>query len=116
MFRDRHRFASFFFGWELDRMRTRLIFYTVLDVDGRNIKPFGKSHKRYNRWVEEGYENELMRFTDSANSLPLHKRQRLTALTSLGLLKPSEPLMHDLWEVVKNRMPVGYFLQKWERT
>jgi len=109
--RERKGFASFFFGWELDKARTRLIFFTVLDVSGRNIKPKGKSLVRYNRWVEEGYENELMRLTDFMNSLPLPKRQRLSVFASLGWLKPSEELVSDLWDVARDRMPMSQLLK-----
>jgi len=115
IYEDRRSFANFFFGWELDKKRTRLIFYTVLDTNGRNIQPFGRSLRRYPRWVEEGYENGLMRLTDFINSLPPHKRQRLCAFTSLGLLRPSEPLVYDLWEVARDRMPMAHLLQKWTK-
>jgi len=112
MYGDSRRFASFFFGWDLDVERTRLVFFTVLDIDGRNIKPFGKSLRRYNRWVEEGFENELMRWTDYANSLPSYRRQQLSGLSRLSPMRPSEPLLNDLWDLAKGRMRVEDFLRK----
>jgi len=114
MLSNRRRFANFFFQWVADR-NTRLVFSIVPDITGRNIQPFGKSVIHYPRWVEAGYLIELMRITDFMNSFPSNKRQKLSALASLGLLRPSEPLMYDLWEVARDRMPIVHFLQKWAR-
>lgn len=113
MLRDRRRFANFFFGWSLDNMRTRLIFYTVLDVSGRNIQKFGKSLIHYPRWVEAGYNNELMRLTDFMNSLPLPKRELLIRLTHLKPLRPSEELLLDLWDLAKGRIRFEHFSRKY---
>lgn len=116
MYRDRRRFANFFFGWHLDIARTRLVFYTVLDVDGRNIKPFGKSLIRYPRWVEEGYENELMRLTDFMNSLPLPKREQLVELTRLKPVRPSEELVGRLWDLAKGFMRFEDFYRRYMKS
>jgi hypothetical protein len=107
------KLASFYFGWELDNIRTRLIFYTILDVAGRNIQPFGQSYIRYPRWVELGYENELMRLTDFMNSLTIDRREELILLVRLKPIKPSEELLADLWELAKGRMLIEYFHQKY---
>lgn len=113
MFRDRHRFANFFFGWDLDTVRTRIIFYTVLDVQGRNIQRFGNSLIHYPRWVEKGYENELMRLTDFINSLHISKREQLVELTRLKPMRPSESLLHDLWDLARGRMFFYNFYRKY---
>jgi hypothetical protein len=107
------KLASFYFGWELDNIRTRLIFYTILDVEGRNIQPFGESHVRYPRWVELGYENELMRLTDFINSLPLVRREELILVTRIKPIRPSEELVADLWELAKGQMPIKSFHYKY---
>jgi hypothetical protein len=107
------KLASFYFGWELDNIRTRLIFYTVLDVAGRNIQHFGQSYIRYPRWVELGYENELMRLTDFMNSLTVNRREELILLVRLKPMKPSEELLADLWELAKGHMLIDYFNKKY---
>ena len=84
------------------------------DVNGRNVQRFGSNIIHYWRWVEAGFLVELLRLTDLMNSLALHKRQRLSALGSLSWIKPSEELIHDLWEVAKNRMPMVRFLRLWK--
>lgn len=109
---DRRGFASFFLRWSLDK-NTRLIFCIMLDVTGRNVQRFGSSVIHYWRWVEAGFLVELLRLTDFMNSLKPHKRQRLSSLASLNWMKPSEELIHDLWEVAKNRMPMAQFLRMW---
>lgn len=83
------------------------------DVAGRNVRRFGSSIIHYWRWVEAGFLAELLRLTDYMNSLKLHKRQRLSSLAGLSWIKPSEELIHDLWEVAKNRMAMAHFLRKW---
>jgi len=107
------KLASFYFGWKLDNIRTRIIFYTILDVAGRNIQPFGESHIRYPRWVELGYENELMRLTDFINSMPLTRREELILVTRLRPIKPSEELLTDLWELAKGQMSIEHFRHKY---
>ena len=114
-FRSRREFASFFFRWNLDKY-DRLIFCIMPDVNGRNIHQRTDNNiEHYPRWVEIGFLNELMRLTDFVNSFRPHRRQRLSVLASLEWLKPSEPLLTDLWEVAKDRMSVGQFLQIWTR-
>ncbi len=112
MTRDRRRFANFFFRWAVDK-NTRLVFSIIPDIAGRNVQPFGRSLIHYPRWVEAGYLFELMRITDFMNSFPFNKRQKLSPLASLGLVRPSEPLMYDLWEVARDRMRMTHFLRKW---
>ncbi len=112
-FENSRKFASFTFGWDLDNIRTRLIFYTIPDVGGRNIQRFGKSLIIYPRWVENGYQNELMRLTDFTNSLPIRRREELVGLTRLKPMRPSEELVSDLWDLVKGRMPFEYFSFKY---
>lgn len=117
MYRDRRRFANFFFGWMLDNLRSRLIFYTIPDVNGRNIQRLIRyvngryiQHLiRYNRWVEEGYENELMRLTDYVNSLRLFEREKLLGLTKLKPMRPSEKLVEDLWSLARGYMSFEEF-------
>jgi hypothetical protein len=112
LFGDRRRFANFFFGWQLDSKRTRLLFYTIPDINGRNIQRLTRYINgkyihhliRYPRWVEEGYRNELMRLTDFMNSLPLDMRENLIELTKLKPMKPSEELLIDLWNLAKANM------------
>jgi len=106
-------FSSLLFRWMLDKERTRLIFCTVPDITGRNIKRFGDSLMYFPRWVEMGYVNELMRLTDFINSLPVAKRQRLSVLTNLNLMRPSQILISDLWDVANERMPIIHFYQKY---
>jgi hypothetical protein len=112
-FENSRKIASLFFGWALDNMRTRLIFYKVPDVAGRNIQRFGKSLIIYPRWIENGYENELMRLTDFMNSLPIDRREELVGLTRLKPMRPSEELVSDLWDLAKGRMPFEYFSFKY---
>ena len=107
------KLASFLFGWELDNIRTRLLFYTILDVAGRNIQPYGESHIRYPRWVELGYEDELMRLTDFMNSLTVDRREGLIGLTRFGSMRPSEVLVNDLWNLAKGHMRIEYFQYKY---
>jgi len=109
---ERRKFASFFFRWSSDE-NIRLIFYIMPDVKERNVQRFGSSVIHYWRWVEVGFLVELLRLTDFMNSLKPHKRQRLSALGSLSWIKPSEELIHDLWEVAKNRMAMAQFLRMW---
>jgi len=109
---DRRGFASFFFRWYSDK-NTRLIFCIMSDVNGRNVQRFGRNIIHYWRWVEAGFLVELLRLTDFMNSLKQHKRQRLSSLASLEWMKPSEDLIHDLWELAKNRMAMAHFLRVW---
>ena len=108
-------FSNLLFRWELDRRLTRVVFCTVPDVRGRNIKRFGDSWKHFPRWVEMGYINELMRLTDFINSLPLPKRRLLSGLTSIDLMRPSQMLINDLWDVARERMPIAHFYRKYRR-
>ncbi len=103
-------FASFFFRWRPDK-NTRLVFGIMHDVKGSNVQRFGNNIIHYPRWVEAGFLVELMRLTDFMNSLALHRRRRLSALGSLNWIKPSEEVIHDLWEIAKNRMPMAQFLR-----
>jgi len=111
-FDDRHKFANFFFKWSLDR-NTRLIFSIIPDISGRNIKPYGKSLIHYPRWVEAGYLFELMRLTDFINSLPIYKREKLKRLAYLGLMRPSESLISDLWNLAKGYLSFEEFYRKY---
>lgn len=39
------------------------------------------------------------------DSLPLHKRRLLSGLTSIDLMRPSQTLINDLWDIARERMP-----------
>ena len=112
VFHDRRKFASFFFKWSLDR-NTRLIFSIIFDISGRNIKPYGRSLMHYPRWVEAGYLFELMRLTDFINSLPIYKREKMKRLAYLGLMRPSESLINDLWNLAKGYLSFEDFYRKY---
>ena len=116
MYLHRRRFANFFFGWDLDAVRTRLIYYEVPDVSGRNIKHFGKSIVHYVRWVEQGYRSELMRLTDFMNSLPLPEREQLVELTRLKLVRPSEELVFGLWDLAKGFLCFEDFYRRYMKS
>lgn len=113
--RDREKgFSNLLFRWELDKERVRLIFCVVPDTKGRNIRRFGTSLIHFPRWVEVGFTNELMRFTDFVNSLKLPKRRLLSGLTRLGFMRPSQMLVNDLWDVARERMPIAHFYRKYK--
>lgn len=102
--------ASFLFGWDIDSIRSRVIFYTLYDLNGRNIKHFGQNYRRYPRWVELGYENELMRLTDFVNSLHLDRRQKLVPfLNQCGLMRPNDNIVYYLWELAKGHISFEFF-------
>lgn len=114
MIEDMKPFASFLFQWTLDR-NTRFVFSIVLDVNGRNIRPFGKTLIHYPRWVEAGYLIELMRLTDFMNSLPLNKRQQFIGLARFNLMRPSESLVNDLWDLARNRICINDFHRRYSK-
>lgn len=114
-FRSRSKergFSNLLFRWEHDKKQERLILCNVPDLRGRNVQRFGDSVLHFPRWIEMGYELELLRLTDYINSLPLHKRKILCSLTRLGLFRPSEILISDLWDVARERLSLSYFLRK----
>lgn len=105
-------FSNLLFRWMLDKERTRLIFCTVPDTRGRNVWRFQNTLMHFPRWVEKGFELELMRLTDFVNSLPISKRKRLSGLANLDLMRPSQTLINDLWAIATERMPLAHFYQK----
>jgi hypothetical protein len=106
-------FSSLLFRWEHDRKQDRLILCNVPDLRGRNVQRFGDSVLHFPRWVELGYELELLRLTDYINSLKRERRRYLCSLKHLSLFRPTEILINDLWGLARGFMSIDQFHKKY---
>ncbi len=61
-----------------------------------------------------GFENELMRFTDYINSFPPEARLQFKGLSRLSPMRPSEPVLADLWDMAKGVLHIEDFLRKYQ--
>lgn len=93
----------FKFRWYKVR-NERILLSIKNDPTERNVWSNGEI---FPRWIEKGFELDLMRLTDYCNSLREHERRRMEVLATIGWKPASQELLGLLWDAAKNKVPIA---------